>query len=117
MSLPKPDKLITCIIPKGLGVQALEKLKSEFGILRAQLHLARGTAPSAPKALRGLVEHAEKEIIEVIADDTEADVVFTFLYQELRISEPHSGMMYMVPLVRSTGYTLPSLTDKPKQPA
>jgi len=116
MNKPEQDKLITCIIPKGPGVQALEKLKSEFGVLRAQLHLARGTAPSAPKALRGLVEHAEKEIIEVIANAAEADVLFAFLFKELRINEPHTGIMYMQPLARSTAYALPELPDKPVQP-
>ncbi len=109
MTSDKRSRLITCIIPKGNGLQTLEKLKSELGLLRAHVHLARGTASNAPKALHGLVEHAEKETLEVITDYADADAIFAFLFESLHISEPYNGIMYMQPLGRSTGYELSEL--------
>jgi len=113
MTSNESPRLITCIIPKGKAVKVMEEIKSEFGLLRAQVHLARGTAPNTPRALHGLVEHSEKEILEVIVEQQEADAMFGFLFKSLHISEPYNGIMYMQPLGRSTPYVLPEIPDKP----
>ncbi|MDX8407318.1 MAG: hypothetical protein R8L58_02920 [Mariprofundaceae bacterium] len=114
MTSNESPRLITCIIPKGKAVRVMEKMKSEFGLLRAHVHLARGTAPNTPKALHGLVEHAEKEILEVIVEPQEADAMFGFLFESLHISEPYNGIMYMQPLGRATSYVLPEIPGKPE---
>ncbi len=116
MNAAKKDsapRLITCIVPKGDALAALKALMQEHGQLRAQMHLARGTATSSPKALKGLVEHAEKEMLELVCEHDEADAMFAWLYTTLRIGEPHRGIMYMQRLARATGFRLPEIEENP----
>ncbi len=106
------DKLITCILPKGLALPILKKLKHEKGIDRANLNSARGMGKITPLAYRGIGEQAEKDILNVVVNQSEADDIFYYIYEEADINRPHGGIIYIRQLGASTPFTLPNLPDE-----
>lgn len=108
LSFPN-DKLITCILPKGLAISVLNKLRDEKGINRANINSARGMGKITPLAYRGVGGQAEKEILNVIVKEAEADDIFYYIYEEADINRPHGGIIYMSQLGASTPFTLPDL--------
>ena len=106
------DKLITCILPKGLASPILKKLKTEKGIIRAHLKSARGMGKITPLAYRGAGEQAEKDMLNIVFNQDEADDIFFYIYEEADIDRPHGGIIYMRQLGPSTPFTLPDLPDE-----
>jgi hypothetical protein len=106
------DKLITCILPKGLALPILKKLKTEKGIIRANLKSARGMGKITPLAYRGAGEQAEKDILNVVVSQSEADDIFYYIYEEAEINRPHGGIIYIRQLGPSTPFTLPDMADE-----
>jgi nitrogen regulatory protein PII len=111
ISLPN-DKLITCILPKGLALPILKKLKNEKGINRAVLKTARGMGKITPLAYRGVGEQAEKDILNVVVSQSEADDIFYYIFEEADINRPHGGIIYIREINASTRFTLPDLPDE-----
>jgi nitrogen regulatory protein PII len=103
------DKLITCILPKDLALPILKKLKEEKGIIRAHINSARGMGKITPLAYRGAGEQAEKDILNIIVNQDQADEVFYYIYEEADINRPHGGIIYMRQLDASTPFLLPDL--------
>ncbi len=103
------DKMITCILPKGLSSNILIKLKEKKNIIRAYVNSARGMGKITPLAYRGVGGQAEKEVLSVIVDESQADDIFYFIYEEVKIDGPHGGIIYMRKLDLSTLFTLPDL--------
>lgn len=106
------DKLITCILPKGLALPVLKKLKEEKGIIRADIKSARGMGKITPLAYRGVGEQAEKDLLNVIVSQNEADDIFYYIYEEADINRPHGGIIYMRQLGMATPYTLPDIENE-----
>ena len=111
ISLPN-DKLITCILPKGSALPILKKLKNEKGIIRAILKTARGMGKITPLAYRGVGEQAEKDILNVVVSQSEADDIFYYIFEEADINRPHGGIIYIREINASTRFTLPDLPDE-----
>ena len=109
---PGGDKLITCILPKGVALPLLEKLKQERGITRVNVNTARGVGKITPLAYRGLGAESVKEILSVIVPRETADELFAYIYEEADINRPHGGLMYMSRLLHATPMTLPDLPDE-----
>ena len=107
-----PDKLITCILPKGVAQPTLEKLKLERGITRTNINSARGSGKITPLAYRGIGGESEKEILNVVVSAVEADDIFEYIYVEADINRPHGGLMYMCRLSHSTTLELPDLPQE-----
>ena len=106
------SKLITCILPKGTAKAVMVALKSKYGIITANMSLARGIGRFIPHTSRGIGEQTEKEILAVVVPETQADEIFTFIYHDARINRPHGGLMYMHPLRQSLSCTLPDLPEE-----
>ncbi|GJM05586.1 MAG: hypothetical protein DHS20C09_15820 [marine bacterium B5-7] len=106
------DKLITCILPKGLALPILKKLKSEKDISRANLNSARGMGKITPLAYRGVGEQSEKDILNVVVTQNQADDIFYYIYEEADMNRPHGGIIYIRQLGSSTPFTLPDLPDE-----
>ena len=106
------DKLITCILPKGLALPILKKLKEEKGINRANINSARGMGKITPLAYRGIGEQAEKELLNIVVSQEQADDIFNYIYEEADINRPHGGIIYMSQLAMSTPFTLPELPNE-----
>lgn len=106
------DKLITCILPKGVAQPLLEKLKQEHGITRVNINSARGSGKITPLAYRGLGAESEKEILNVAVPAETAEELFAYIYEEADINRPHGGLMYMSRLLHATPMTLPDLPEE-----
>jgi len=100
-------KLITAILPKGVGLQLINALKEDKDIITANLNFARGVGRMAPLRFRGVGEQSEKEVVSVIVPATESEDVYEFIYDRAGIDNPRRGLMYMIALGRCNEYTLP----------
>ncbi len=100
-------KLISCILPKGLGFSLIKSLKKERGIVTATLNLARGVGRLGLDVHSGVGDQTEKEMVNVTVAAEDAEEIFEFIYEEVGIDKPHGGLIFMSPLRLSTVYTLP----------
>lgn len=101
------QKLITCILPKGICFDVEKSLKEEKGIVTANVKTARGLGKLTPLAYRGVGEQTEKEILTVTVSSEDADEIFGFIYDEARINKPHGGLIYMSNIDVISAYSLP----------
>lgn len=108
-----PQKLITCILPHGVALDMLQRLKDEKGIIEASVNNARGMGRLTPLAHRGVAEQTEKDVLNVIVSADEADEVFEYLYESAGIGRPHGGLIYMTALGYTTPFVLPELPAPP----
>lgn len=102
-----PQKLITCILPKGIAVGVIKQLKEKYGIISANINNARGVGKITPLIYRGIGAQSEKEILTVVVKEELADELFEFIYNEADINRPHGGLMYMNKLPIASIYQLP----------
>lgn len=107
------QKLITCILPRGISFGVIKMLKEEKGIVTANVNTARGAGKLTPLAYRGVGEQTEKEILTVSISNDEADEIFGFLFDTAEIGRPHGGLMYMSSLENTSTYLLPE--DLPEE--
>ena len=107
-----PHKLITCILPKGIALDVVKKLRDEKGINTGNVDSARGMGKLAPHAYRGVGEQTEKEILNVVVTAIEADEIFEYIYEAAKINYPRGGIIYMTKLQKATPYILPDLPDE-----
>lgn len=105
-------KLITGILPKGIGLEVVKKLKTEKGIITANVDNARGMGKLTHHAHRGVGEQTEKEILNVVVTADEADAIFEYISETADIDRPHGGLIYMTKLQRASTYALPDLPDE-----
>ncbi len=63
------QKLITCILPKGVAIEVVKTLKTEKGIMSTNINNARGVGKITPLAYRGIAGQSEKEIMTVTVPD------------------------------------------------
>ncbi|MBI2993613.1 MAG: hypothetical protein HYY48_05485 [Gammaproteobacteria bacterium] len=105
-------KLITCILPHGIALDVLKKLKDEKGIIEASVSNARGMGKLTPLAHRGLAEQAEKEIMNVVVPSARADELFEYMFHEARIDRPHGGIIFMAALQHATPFVLPDVPEE-----
>ncbi len=106
------QKLIFCILPKGIGLGIVKRLKEVYGIMTSNINNARGVGKITPLAYRGIAGQSEKEILSVIVPTNSADEIFEFIYHEAEINKPHGGIMYMHAMQKSTKYSLPEVADE-----
>jgi len=94
------QKLITCLIPKGRGSEAVAALKEEMSIDCANVSSGRSD----------LFQHSNKEIeseiVTAVVSEAQADEVFSFLYEKLEIDQPHHGILFQNSLLSTTAFTL-----------
>lgn len=112
MQTAAPQKLITCILPKGRALRVARILTKEHGLTAVDIHYARGNGRLTPLRYRGIGETSEKEVLTVAVPATQADATFELIYHLADINRPHGGLMYMHPLLMATPYTLPELPEE-----
>ena len=105
-------KLIMGILPKGIGLDVLKKLRDEKGIITANVDSARGMGHLTPQAHRGIGEQSEKEILNVVIEADRADEIFEYIYETGEINKPHGGLILMTRLQKASPYILPDLPDE-----
>ena len=107
MKSSEPNKSITCIVPHGKALPVLKALHKELGIVTGNIHHARGSGRMTPMAWRGVGETTEKDILNVIVPESRSEEIFTFIYEQAGINQPHGGIIYQKTLSASTDFTLP----------
>ena len=107
MKLTNTSKLITGILPKGKAMPVLKQLKEEFNIISGNVNHARGSGRITPLAYRGIGEQTEKEILNVVVDEGQAEAIFEYIFFEAEINQPHGGLLLQTALSGSTSYQLP----------
>lgn len=107
MKLANASKLITGILPKGKAMPVLKQLKAEFNIIAGNINHARGSGRITPLAYRGIGEQTEKEILNVVVDEVQAEAIFEFIFFTAEINQPHGGLLFQTTLSGSTRYQLP----------
>lgn len=105
-------KLITCVLPVGVAMPVVRKLKSEKGVVTANVNNARGVGKLTAREHRRLGNQTEKQIMTVVVPAARADEIFAFIYHEAGINQPHGGLMYVHGLARSTEFALPDLPEE-----
>lgn len=109
---PQPQKVITCILPKGKAKSVVEQLTNEQHLTTANVHFARGVGRITPLSHRGIGETSEREILTVSVPASEAEDLFAYLHDIAEIDQPHGGMMYMHTLSHATAFALPELPEE-----
>ncbi len=105
MQTIEKSKLITCIIPKGEGINIIKMLKDEKNMRTANVAGGRGGGK------RGRLE---VDIVSVVVESDRAEEIFDFIHDKAGIGDFHSGFMYQGKLTRSTVFTLPQAPSKDK---
>jgi nitrogen regulatory protein PII len=110
MEIDRSVRLITCFLPIGVGMEVLERLRTECGIIEASLGKARGMGHLTPVAhRRGLGSETEKEVLAAVVPDERADELFRFIFDAAQIDRPHGGIMFMSRLLQATRFELPEI--------
>jgi hypothetical protein len=94
-SHPVDGMLITCIIPEGKGHELMKKLIEEKGINTASLHHARGSGHVGGLRRRGFIAQIKKDVVTAAVSDDRADEIFSYMFFEGDINQPHTGIIYM----------------------
>ena len=101
------SKLISAILPKGVALSLIRKLKEEKNINTVTLNYARGTGKLiAIKSRKNVVER-EQEILTVLVEEERCEEIFEYIYEQADVNKAHGGLMYMHPLQQSSEYLLP----------
>jgi len=95
-------KLITCMLAQKGAINMIRRLKDEKNIITANITYARGTSSKSIFRMKVV------EIMTVLVTEEEADNIFDYLFIELKLYEPHQGMIYQEAVNKSTKYTLPN---------
>ena len=98
-------KQITCLLTQPVATEMIARLKEEKNIITANAAHARGTSSKSNYIMKAT------EILTVLVEEDKAEDVFYFLFTELKLDQPHQGMIYQEAISKSTKYTLPDIDD------
>lgn len=106
------SKLISAILPKGIALSLIRKLKEEKNINTVTLNYARGTGKLITIKNRRNVVVREQEILTVVVEEQRSEEIFEYIYEHADINKPHGGLMYMYSLKQSSEYLLPDIVEE-----
>jgi len=98
-------KRIVCMVPEGVAKPALLALHEAYADIHILMHFARGIGRRKTTALSGFGNQGERDVLEIIVPENQADAVFEFLFQTANINQPRGGIMYMHALMQSSNST------------
>ena len=104
-------KLITCILPKGKAMPLQESLVEKKKLQSGNFHFGRGVGRDFQIKHSGIGEQEEREILEVVVTENDAENIFDFIYQSAEIDKAHAGIIYMTQLHNSTPFEVPKVDD------
>lgn len=93
-----PKKLITAILPAGIGQCLLENLAEVQGVLSISHHHARGVGRQRVRT--GQLYFNERDILIVLVEAEHADTLFARIFTEGKLGEPATGMIFMENVLR-----------------
>lgn len=106
------QKLITAIVPAGKAMPVVERLKTEKGIITANMHRARGVGKLTLGTKRGFGEEQEKSVLTIVVPAESVEEIFEFVFFEAEINHPHGGMLFVSAVHAASTYELPDVPDE-----
>lgn len=103
--------LITCIVEKGKG-DTLVKAAREAGAQGATVFYARGSGVRERLGILGVAVEVEKEIINIVVSDEQADHVVEKMYLAGELDTPGKGFIYTTKLEKAATYIPPQVIEK-----
>lgn len=103
--LEREHKVLTCVMPKGVGVALLRRLADELGVVTASVHSARGYSGSDP---RGVFNRLEKDVLTLSVPAARGEEIFAWIYREAEVSTRRGSFLYIGPLYGATPFELPA---------
>jgi len=98
-------KLITCMLTQHVAIDIMTRLKDEKNIITSNITHARGTSSQSVYHMHVV------EIMTVLVSEEESEDIFNYLFEELKLYEPHNGMIYQEAVRKSTKYRLPDMEE------
>ena len=105
-------KLITCFLPLGVALPLAKALQAEKDIVCSHISYGRGVGKMTSLDNRRLGDQAEKQILTVVVDEKDADDIFSFIYFEANINQPHGGMIAMARADHHVPLILPDIPEE-----
>jgi hypothetical protein len=103
-SILENQKLITCYLPKGKGVEIVVQLNEEKKLISANFASGRGRGMAKTV---GFGEWMEVDILSVVVEESKAEEIFDFIFDIAGIDRPNGGLMIQGDLTQATPFTLP----------
>ncbi len=105
-------RLLSCVMPKGLGLPLLRRLSDELGVIMADVHSARGFSGSDA---RGVFNRMERDVLSAVVPSHRAEEIFQWLLEEAEVTTQRGRFLYMARLQGATPFRLPE--DVPPEQA
>ncbi len=95
--------LITCIVEKGQADTIVHAAR-EAGAQGATVFYARGSGVRERLGLLGVAVEVEKEIINIVVAQEQADYVFEKMYMAGQLDTPAKGFIYITPIDKAATF-------------
>ena len=102
---------ITCIVEKGQADNIVRAAR-EAGAQGATVYYARGSGVRERLGLLGVAVEVEKEIVNIVVSNEQADFVFEKMYLAGKLDTPGKGFIYMTPLDKAATFIPDFVIDK-----
>lgn len=103
--------LITCIVEKGQA-DHIVKAAREAGAQGATVFYARGSGIRERLGILGVAVEVEKEIINIVVSNEQADFVVEKMYLAGQLDTPGKGFIYTTKLDKAATYIPPQVIEK-----
>lgn len=106
MNIDLEQKLIVCLLPHGKGLDLVERLNHDKGIVSANVTSGRGQGTRET-----LETWIEVDVLAVTVSAERANEIFEFLYDAAGIGVPNGGLIFQQALAMASAYALPEVTE------
>lgn len=102
--------LITCIVEKGQA-DIIVKAAREAGAQGATVYYARGSGVRERLGILGVAVEVEKEIINIVVPEDQADIIFERMYLAGQLDTPGKGFIFITPIDKAATFIPPQVIE------
>jgi len=103
--------LITCIVQRGKA-NDIVKAAVLAGAQGATVYFASGSGMREKLGILGLAVEVEKEVINIVVPNEQADHIFEVMYKAGKLDIPGMGFIYITPLEKATTFIPDHVVEK-----